>query len=306
MFRPSSFALSLALSLVAFQAGCSGKGSEAPATPVDPYAPQNYREAASITAKGVLEVMGSARAGQTEGDQKGVLDAAFRRGGSTELAFPHIVATGANALSLHYEGSAGVLKNGDLLLLDVGAKNNGIASDCSRTFPVGATFTPRQRELYQLVLEAQRAAETGFRVNVSTLADLDDLASAVMMSSPLRALDAKGKSWTLDHFFIHFVGHFVGKQVHAEDLLYTSKTPLKPGMVITLEPGVYVESEGIGIRIEDTYLVTDRGLEPLTTLCPKEIPALEALRKSPMTLEVPKVQGLKAAEHGPHLVVRGR
>lgn len=267
---------------LAMAASC-GEDPSKPASEPPPgfsYPLASYREACRITAVGAREAMRSARPAQTEGDVKRIIDAAFQAEGCLELAFPHIVAAGANALSLHYEGGDSALAEGDLLLIDIGAASGGICSDCTRTFPVSAAFSPRQRELYQLVLDVQQQVVQSARPGVDALLTLDDRATELFRASPLRARDDDGELYPMNHFIQHSLGHYVGKQVHGEDTGWSPVDPLRAGQVLAIEPGIYVPAEGIGIRIEDTYLVTESGLECLTCGSPKEPAAMESLRSS--------------------------
>jgi Xaa-Pro aminopeptidase len=258
-------------------AACGGGNPAAPTpTPVpSAFSEASFRDASRITAVAATDVLYSARPGQYERDIKVLIDADFQREGSGPPAFSHIVASGPNALDLHYPGDGRQLADGDLLLIDIGATSGQHCADLSRTLPVSGQFTARQRELYQLVLDAQRIAAGGARPGVDSLGAMDARVREFFRSSPLRAKDAGGTSVTMDRFFIHSLGHYVGRQVHGEDTGWKTNEPMRPQQVLTLEPGLYIPSEGIGIRIEDTYLVTTLGLECLSCACPKEIGQIE-------------------------------
>ena len=232
--------------------------------PIPGFSEASFREAARITAAAANEVRAAARAGQFERDIKRLLDTVFAREGSGPPAFDHIVASGPNALDLHYPGDARELGDGELLLIDIGATSNEHCSDVSRTFPVSGRFTLRQLESIRLVADAEREAANGVQIGVESLRAMDTRARAFLRASPLRAKDANGVDQTLDRFFIHSLGHYVGRMVHGEDTGWLSTEPLPPGRVFTIEPGLYIASEGIGIRIEDTYLSTRAGVECLT------------------------------------------
>lgn len=249
-----------------------------PEAPGDSYPVTSYREAARITGKGALAAMRDARAEWAEQSVKELIGGVFVAEGCTQAAFDPIVAAGANAIVLHYAGGDSLLRQGSLLLIDIGATSGGICSDCSRTFPVGPKFSPRQRELYQLVLDVQSQVAASASPGQDTFIDLDDRATSLLQSSALRAMDEGDTLRTMDRFFKHFLGHYVGKQVHGGDTGWLSRSPIRPGQVLTLEPGVYIPSEGIGIRIEDTYLVTENGLECLTCDCPKVVAEVEEMR----------------------------
>lgn len=239
-----------------------------------------YREAGRITGVGATAALRGAHSGDTEGSVKEIIAEAFLSEGSATPAFESIVAAGGNALTLHYAGNDSTLRVGDLALIDIGATSDGICSDCSRTFPADTAFTPRQRELYQLVLDVHEGLAVSVRPGVDSVITLTRRAKSLFAASPLRARDDDGEIRTMDVFLIHGVAHYVGKQVHGEDTGWGQREPLEVGQVITIEPGLYVGSEATGIRIEDTYLVTDSGLECLTCGCPKEPEEVEAMRRA--------------------------
>jgi Xaa-Pro aminopeptidase len=262
-----------------------GDDKSGPLTPTIPpgftYPVSAYREAGRVTAAGARAAVHGAQAGDSEGDLKTIIADTFRSEGSTSLAFDSIVATGANAMVLHYAGDDSTLRAGALTLIDIGAKSDGISSDCSRTFPVDTIFDARQRELYALVLDVQKRVAASAHPGVDSLVTLGHRARQYFRESPLRALDENGEPQTMDTFLIHGVTHYVGTQVHGEDTGWSPIEPIEVGQVFTIEPGLYIGTEGIGIRIEDTYLMTDTGLECLTCGCPKEPDEVEALRRSP-------------------------
>lgn len=269
----------MALALAA--ASCGEDPATAPSPPgSDPAAA--YREAARVTSAGLLASMRDAQAGESERAVKGIIDQAFAREGGDSLAFPHIVAAGAHAGELHYFGDDGVLQDGELLLVDIGAKSEGICSDATRTFPVGPAFAPRQEELYGAVLDVYRQVTASVRPGIDSLRDLDARARTLFRESPLRARTPEGIERTLDAFFVHYLGHYVGRSVHGEDTGWNPALPFQPGQVVAIEPGLYIASEGIGIRVEDTFLVTAEGLECLTCACPKTIAEVESLRSAPV------------------------
>jgi Xaa-Pro aminopeptidase len=166
------------------------------------------------------------------------------------------------------------MKQGETVVVDIGAEYNYYSADVTRTFPVGGRFTPRQKELYQLVLDTQAACAKQAVPGKTTLADLHRFAVSFMRESPLRAKDSTGNEVTMERFFAHGLGHWLGMDVH--DVSGNSQV-LVPGSVFTIEPGIYIPSEGIGIRIEDDYLVTESGLEKLSAAIPSQVAEIEAL-----------------------------
>lgn len=219
------------------------------------------RKAAAATARGHLAAMKRVRPGWTEGQLQDVLEAGFREGGGTGLAYGSIVGTGRNAASLHYTGRGGVIAPGDLILIDAAASVGSYACDVTRTFPASGTFSAKQREDYALVLAAQAAAVAKLKAGVL----YEELVEA--------AKDVFRKAGRIDDF-THGLGHYVGLDVHdAGDL----SKPIPAGAVITVEPGLYVQASNTGIRIEDIYLVTPNGAERLSEGVPRTVAEIEAV-----------------------------
>lgn len=217
------------------------------------------RKAAAATRRGHLAAMREVRPGWTERQLKERLEAEFRAGGGDGLAYDSIVGAGRNAASLHYIGGGGAIRAGDLILIDAAASVGGYACDVTRTFPASGKFTPEQRQVYELVLAAQAAAVAKLRAGVY----YEDLVEA--------AKDVFRKAGLIDDFY-HGLGHLVGLDVH--DIGDLSK-PLPAGAVITIEPGLYVQSANYGIRIEDLYLITSGGSERLSEGVPRSIAEIE-------------------------------
>ena len=268
--RPGLSLLPVALLVPALVVGgCGGEGTTAPGpapTPVPLTREQAVREAVRITAAAQLEVMRQARPGMTEGDVKAVIDQVFQREGADGLAFEHIVATGANAVEAHYFGNDGVLSEGDLLVVDIGATKDGWASDLTRTIPVSGFFSSRQRELYGLALEAQEMAARRARTAVDSLLDMQSWVIGLYQASPLRGRAPDGSLQTLDTFNPYRLGHYMGHEVHGGDTGWDWRAPLLEEQALTIEPGMYLAHEGIGLRVEDDYWVGAVGLECLS--CP--------------------------------------
>lgn len=260
--------------LLAAAAGCGGSpGPTAPTRPSDTapatgFSEASFRAAAAVTADAQIAVLSAIRPGQVEGDVKRVADATFLRAGAVP-AFPHIVASGPNTLSLHYDGDSGQLIDGDTVLIDIGASVDGHCSDVTRTYAVSGRFTPRQREIYDLVLDVQQTVAAQARTGADTIQTINARARALFAASPLRARDEDGVERTMERFFTHGLAHFVGRLVHGEDTGWSGTEPFRAGQVLAIEPGLYIRTELLGVRIEDTYLVTTSGLECLTCASPK-------------------------------------
>ncbi len=216
------------------------------------------REAGRITATGFAAAMKSMRAGMNEFDLQEAVEHAYRSNGARELAFRTIAGGGFNATVLHYHANDHALVAGELVVLDSGAKFAGYSADVTRTLPVSGTFTPRQRELYDLVLRSQAAA-----------------INAVKPGATLAEIDAAGRKVIADagygDAFIHGMGHHLGLETHDA----SPDAPLEIGGVITIEPGIYLPKESVGIRIEDDVAVTATGHEVLTPSIPRSADDVE-------------------------------
>lgn len=254
------------------------------------------RRAAEVSAQGHVKAMQTCKAGLYEYQIEAELVHHFMGQGLRAVAYPSIVAGGKNACVLHYTENSDKLKNGDLLLIDAGAECDHYAADITRTFPVSGRFTEPQKQLYQLVLDAQSAAIEQIKPGIPWHNAHD--ASVEALTKGLVALGLlEGKVKTLikkekfKKFYMHRIGHWLGMDVHdVGDYKVDQKWRLlEPGMVLTVEPGLYIPSDcatveekwrGIGIRIEDDLLVTEHGHEILTGGVPKSIVEIESLMQA--------------------------
>jgi Xaa-Pro aminopeptidase len=252
------------------------------------------RRAAAVTRDAHVEAMRRARPGVREYEVEAALEHAFRRAGSTGPAYTSIVAGGANATILHYVENQDALKDGDLLLVDAGAEWEYYASDVTRTYPVGPRFSPEQRALYDVVLEAQLAAidevKPGAKFTAPHERAVRILCEGLVRHGLLRGpVDDILKSGGFRRFYMHRTSHWLGLDVHDCGAYVRDGSPrtLEAGMVLTVEPGLYVAADddsvearwrGIGIRIEDDVLVTAGGREVLTAGIPKTVEEIEAAR----------------------------
>ncbi len=249
--------------------------------------------AAAVTASGHLAAMRSARPGLMEYELQAELEAAFRRGGSRRNGYESIVASGANACILHYVNNDRRMRSGDLVLIDAGAELDMYTADVTRTFPVSGRFTLEQREVYQIVLRAQKAAVRNTRSGRAWTAPhraaqrviVDGLkALGILRGAPARL----PKKEAYRPWFMHGTSHWLGMDVHdVGGYQDGDEKPfkLRPGMVLTIEPGLYFSPRdqrvpkryrGIGVRIEDDVLVTRNGPRVLTAGVPKEVKDVEA------------------------------
>jgi len=220
------------------------------------------RRAIDITAKGFAAMMRSIRPGMSEFDVQETMEHAYRTNGARELSFGTIAGAGVNSTVLHYRANDQKIADGDLVCIDSGAKWNGYSADITRTVPANGTFTRRQREVYEVVLASQLAAIKAVRPG-ARIADVDAAARKV--------IDKAG----FGDAFIHGIGHHLGLETH--DI--NPDVPLKPGAVITIEPGVYLPGEKIGIRIEDDVLVRPgrARCEVLSAMIPKTVRGIEGI-----------------------------
>lgn len=203
--------------------------------------------------------------GVYEYELEGAAQDAFRRHGSEREGYPMIIGSGPNACILHYNTNKRQVGVNELVLVDIGAEYSYYTADITRTYPSSGKFTPRQRELYIAVLDALKYAEKEAKPGI-TLGQLHQRVVQFFRNHKLRAKDENGNEQTLDRFFVHGLSHMLGMDVHDLD----PNEPLRPGMVFTIEPGLYIPAEGIGIRIEDDYLVTETGVENLSRALPRE------------------------------------
>jgi len=250
------------------------------------------REAAAITQEAHLRAMQLARPGMHEYEIDAELLHVFRKHGSERPAYESIVGSGPNATILHYRAGNRVFNDGELLLIDAGCEYGYYASDVTRTFPVNGSFSPEQRAIYEIVLQAQKACIE----EVKPGRTLDEIHQRAVRSITEGLVDIgllEGDRDTLieekehEPFYMHRTSHWLGMDVHdvGHYFLAGKHRPLEPGFVLTVEPGIYIATDaesiderwrGIGVRIEDDVVVTKAGSDVLTHGIPKEIEEVEA------------------------------
>jgi Xaa-Pro aminopeptidase len=227
------------------------------------------RKAVDISGLGHIAAMQAARPGVWEYQIEAALEAEFRRNGADRVGYPSIVGSGPNTTTLHYDVNRRQTRDGDLVLVDAGAEWGQYTADVTRTFPVNGKFTSRQKAIYDLVLATQQAAFDSTRPG-TTIAQLNRVARDYMRAHSGTLCGAE----TCDAHFIHGLSHWLGMDVHD---VGDYSTPLKPGMILTIEPGIYLAQEGLGVRIEDDVLVTAGGAEWLSAKAPKTTAEIERL-----------------------------
>ncbi|MCA8961331.1 MAG: aminopeptidase P family protein [Planctomycetes bacterium] len=217
------------------------------------------QRAVDLTAKGFEAALAALRPGIYEHEIQDLLEHTYRRNGSRRgPGYGTIVGGGLMATVLHYRANEHELKDGDLVCIDSGGTFGAYTADITRTYPVNGRFTDRQREIYDIVLKAEEAAIRAVRPGAK-ISDVHEVASKIIAKAGF------------GEYFIHGIGHHLGMQVH--DL--TPEGPLREGAVITIEPGIYLPDEAIGVRIEDDILITKTGSRNLSAQIPKKAVDIE-------------------------------
>ena len=232
---------------------------------------ERIRRALDITRQGLEFVMKNLKPGMTEYQVQADFEYTCRRLGAVRQAFPTIAGSGINGCMLHYVTNRCEVRDGSLILLDLGAKYENYCSDITRTYPANGRFSPRQREIYELVLKANEAVAAAARPGITTK-DLNDVARRVL-GEGLVAMGLIGDVSEVGKYYMHGVSHPIGIDVHDVSL---AGDVLQPGWVISDEPGLYIDEEAIGIRIEDDLLITENGCEVLSKDIIKDPDAIEA------------------------------
>ncbi len=194
-------------------------------------------------------------------------------GGSEAEGYAPIVGAGPNSTALHYDKLSRLIEDGDIVVLDVGAQFSGYSADITRTLPANGKFTPRQREIYEVVLGAQNAALAAIKPGM----DYCQRGSKSVYKIAFDYINSHGKDLhgkSLGQYFIHGLGHNIGLDVH-DPGEYCK--PLEPGMVVTVEPGIYIREENLGVRIEDDILITETGYKFLSERLPRDPDEIEKI-----------------------------
>jgi len=234
------------------------------------------KQAQKVTCEAIVAMLRHARPGINECELEGAFDFAMMKQGVREHAFPTIVAGGPRATTLHYNSNNQTVEDGQLVLIDLGSAEGHYCADISRTFPVNGKFTDRQREIYNTVLEAQQLVMDHARPGL-TLKELNQMVID-FYESRLDALGLRKDGKTVRDYYYHSVSHLLGLDTH--DICTQRERTLQAGMVITVEPGLYIEEEGIGIRIENDVLITEDGMLDLSADIPRTVEEIECVMQN--------------------------
>jgi Xaa-Pro aminopeptidase len=231
------------------------------------------RQAIDLSLDAQFEAMKMMRAGLWEYQISGKMVEVHAMGGAEAEAYAPIVGAGPNSTALHYDKLDRKIEDGDIVVMDVGAQYSGYAADITRTIPANGKFTPRQREIYEIVLGAQDAAIHALKPGMDMCRKGDRSVYKIAYDYiNSHGKDQHGKS--LGQYFIHGLGHSIGLNVHDPGDLCK---PFAPGTVITIEPGIYIPAENLGVRIEDDVLITDSGYELLSQRLPRSPDEIEKI-----------------------------
>lgn len=233
------------------------------------------RDAVAITDKALQHVMKTLEPGMAEYQAQANFEYTIRYNGAEGPSFPTIAGSGVNGTMLHYETNLDICEDGTLLLLDLGAKYRGYCADITRTYPVNGTYSERQRQVYDIVLAANREVARVAKPGM-TLRELNDIAKKVLAEGCMK-LGLIEKEDEIGTYYMHGVSHHLGIDVH--DVTAACNDRLRPGAIITDEPGLYIDEWEIGIRIEDDLLITENGCECLSEAIIRDPDEIEAFMK---------------------------
>ncbi len=223
------------------------------------------QKAIQITFESLKETIPFIRSGENEKTIESYLECGFRKR-FADIAFNTIVASGHNATVLHYTDNNRELKSRELILLDFGAQWNHYCADISRTLPINGKYTKKNKAFYKGLLEIQKEIISYVKPGV-TIRELQSITIDRITKFLIKMKVMRSKTM-ISKYYYHSIGHHLGLDVH--DIFTSHDIPLEPGMVITIEPGIYIQELGIGIRIEDDVLITNKGNKVLSNIIPKE------------------------------------
>lgn len=234
------------------------------------------KEAIKLTDTALKNVLANLKPGMFEYEAQADFEYSIRRNGAEWTAFPTIAGSGMNGTMLHYDTNQDMMEDGSLLLMDLGARVRGYNSDITRTYPVNGKYTERQRQVYDIVLEANRTVLKEAKPGMTTV-DLNNICKKVLAAGCIR-LGLIEKEEEISRYYMHGVSHHLGIDVH--DVTVDSNKKLRPGAIISDEPGLYIDEWEIGIRIEDDLLITEDGAVCLSEEIMREADEIEAYMAS--------------------------
>lgn len=230
------------------------------------------KEAIHLTNIALQNVLTNLKPGMFEYEAQADFEYSIRRNGAELVAFPTIAGSGINGTMLHYDTNQDLMEDGSLLLMDLGARVRGYNSDITRTYPVNGKFSERQREVYDIVLKANRTVLKKAKPGMTTV-ELNDICKKVLAEGCIK-LGLIEKEEEIGKYYMHGVSHHLGIDVH--DVTVDSNKKLRPGAIITDEPGLYIDEWEIGIRIEDDLLITEDGAICLSEEIMRDADEIEA------------------------------
>lgn len=230
------------------------------------------KEAIKLTDTALKNVLANLKPGMFEYEAQADFEYSIRRNGAEWTAFPTIAGSGMNGTMLHYDTNQDMMEDGSLLLMDLGARLQGYNSDITRTYPVNGKYTERQRQVYDIVLEANRTVLKEAKPGMTTV-DLNNICKKVLAAGCIR-LGLIEKEEEISRYYMHGVSHHLGIDVHDVTVDFNKK--LRPGAIISDEPGLYIDEWEIGIRIEDDLLITEDGAVCLSEEIMRDADEIEA------------------------------
>ncbi len=236
---------------------------------------QQMQRAIDVTGKGIMDIWESAQVGMYEYELEAMLFYRIQKTGLKHWGFTPIIAAGENAATLHYDKNECQITSGQLVLMDVGADYMNYSADITRCFPISGTFSERQKQVYSAVLKTNKEIISMVAPGVE-LMDLH-LKSREIIGKELVELGLLDNAMDVSKYYMHGLGHFLGMDTHD---LGGRNAVLEPGNVITVEPGIYIPEEKLGVRIEDDVLVTEEGYCVLSQNIPKEISEIEEILRT--------------------------
>lgn len=233
------------------------------------------QKAIDMTKNGLCEVLKTLKPGMYEYQVQATYEYSIKYQGSIKPSFPTIAGAGYNGTMLHYGTNRDLIKDGDLILLDLGSMYEGYCSDITRTYPANGKFSPRQKQIYDIVLKANQTIKNVAKPGM-TLVELNNITKEVL-GNGLIEIGLIQSMDELPKYYMHSVSHHLGIEVH--DVTIATNDKLRPGAIISNEPGLYIEEECIGIRIEDDLLITEDGCEVLSQDIIRTTEEIEAFMK---------------------------